>query len=219
MAVHTETTELARESITECLDAAELLIRTPKPKGGIMGYAAALLLFSVTDALGHQILKNAEGDTWIEVLNHQSFGLNLSRTKLTKIKQWYRNPLVHAASIVPDVLITPECSGEVFDFDQIPARLRVPQFYALVKKVWGNLSETPVDPVGRILEKTTNYHSPKMVHDPLAFISMAVSGCVAMHNSTFTEAASAVFPKRSTVVRSPPEPNIRKRIKTKKKRK
>lgn len=76
MAVHQNKNDLSIEATRECLDAAALLLTTQKQDGGIMGYAAALLLFCVADAIGHH-LNCGSGHTRLGVLNHESFGLGL----------------------------------------------------------------------------------------------------------------------------------------------
>jgi hypothetical protein len=77
MAQHSNITDLTVESVSECLDAAKLLIDHRKPDGGMMGYAATLLLFSVADAIGHH-LDVGSGHTRLEVFNSPAFGLSIS---------------------------------------------------------------------------------------------------------------------------------------------
>ena len=107
MAIHRNTNDLCVESVSECLESAKLLIDHRKSDGGIMGYAATLLLMSVVDAIGHH-LNVGSGHTRLEVLNAPQFGLGLTPKQIYEVKQWYRNQLVHNASIVPNVYIRAE---------------------------------------------------------------------------------------------------------------
>jgi hypothetical protein len=157
MAVHQNKNDLSVEATQECLDAAALLLTTEKQDGGIMGYAAALLLFCVADAIGHH-LNYGSGDTRLDVLNHKSFGLGLSVDEIKQIKMWYRNPLSHNATVTPGVFITAEDDGSPFDFAQSPVTLRVHQFYKSVQAAWEPISSgaIPYDPLRHTIDRLTH---------------------------------------------------------------
>jgi hypothetical protein len=197
MAIHDNPTDLAIESISECLDAAKLLIDHRKPDGGMMGYAALLLLFSVTDAIGHHLLKTGDGETWFDVLNRPEFGLSLSRAKLDNLKRWYRHPLAHAASIAPGVTISSKDEGDPFDFEGSPVTVRVVVFYELVKRVWDGLDKTALDPVRHTAAKT-GYREPRGQIFHLAPGGISVGTSMSASSGTpfpYTHAVSGVvFP-------------------------
>jgi hypothetical protein len=155
---------------------------------GIIGYPAAILLFCITDAIGHH-LDNGKGDihkrdTYLEVLNHPYFGLKLStepKGQIDQIKRWFRNPLLHAASIVPDVLITPEDHGDPFDFTNSPVKLRVPRFYEIVKRAWEKLNEAPptFNPLNDTLKKNKSAGiEPSPVSNPVFPTMPSPSGTI-----------------------------------------
>jgi hypothetical protein len=175
MATHTSQKTLTIESVSECLDAAKVLIETKKSDGGIMGYAALLLLFSVTDAIGHH-LNVGSGSTRLETLNQPGFNLGLTPQQIYEIKRWFRNGLVHNASIVPGVLLTAETEGGVFEFDGgKPVRLRVPQLYDVVCSGWETLDRTDFNPL-RHTVIPTGYIAPPTLTLPMLTSSPAASG-------------------------------------------
>lgn len=179
MAQHRNITDLTVESVSECLDAAKLLIDHRKPDGGMMGYAATLLLFSITDAIGHH-LNVGTGHTRLEVLNSPAFDLNLSGQQIYEIKRWYRNSMVHNAAIVPGVFLTPEDTGDPFVFEAgKPVAVRVPQLYKLVRSAWDNLDKTAFDP----LRHTVGTSAPPPGTAPVVAESGAVSGIAVLPTS------------------------------------
>lgn len=135
MAIHSDIEGVSRESVQECLDAAKTLLQTRKPDNGVMGYAALVLLFCVVDAIGHH-LDVGIGDTRLEVLNDPRFGLPQRITDFAPLKKWYRNPLLHNASIVSGVLITAHENGPPFELDAPPIRIRVNEFCRYVEAGW-----------------------------------------------------------------------------------
>jgi hypothetical protein len=152
MAVHSTIEELTVESVSEFLESAGILIEKRKPDGGIMGYSATLLLFCVIDAIGHH-LKVGSGNTRLEVLNLPAFGLDLNEDQIKKTKKWFRNSLVHNASIVPGVELSPEDQGDVFEFDNgKPKKIRVRKLYELVFKVWKEHDRNNFDPLRDTLQ-------------------------------------------------------------------
>ncbi len=140
-------TDLTIDSVSECLDAAKLLIDHRKEDGGMMGYAATLLLFSVTDAIGHH-LNVGSGHTRLEVLRSKEFGISLTGQQVYELKQWFRNGLIRGASIVPGVFLAADEDGVPFSFEcGKPVAIRVPQFYKMVRRVWNDLDKTNFNPL------------------------------------------------------------------------
>jgi hypothetical protein len=105
MAIHSELKDLAIDATDEYLTAAKACVQARKPAdGGILGYPAMLLLFCVTDAIGHSpILKVKGGDVRLGVLKHPIFGLNLTDKQIGNLKQMYRNRLAHNGLLTPGV--------------------------------------------------------------------------------------------------------------------
>jgi hypothetical protein len=193
MATHDNITDLTVESVSECLDAAKLLIDHRKEDGGMMGYAATLLLFSVTDAIGHH-LNAGSGHTRLDVLNSPEFGLHLSPQQIYEMKKWYRNCMVHNASIVPGVFLMPEVEGDPFDFENgKPVKIRVPQFYKLVRKVWDDLDRTSFNPLKDTLA-TKGYVEPPPLTSPLigSEVALAATASGMTHVATVPPVSGAV---------------------------
>ncbi|MDE1906059.1 MAG: hypothetical protein KGH75_06360 [Rhodospirillales bacterium] len=184
MALHNSIQGLATESVNECLEAARLLIENKKPDNSIMGYAATLLLFSVTDAISHH-LKVGKGHTRLEALNTNGFDLNLNKNQIQKIKLWFRNALIHNATIVPGVFLTSEVNGDVFEFqNSLPIKIRVPCFYEVLKNGWNNLELSDFDPLKDTL--SNNYATPPALNHLAHMISPGVSGLASLSGSSTT---------------------------------
>jgi hypothetical protein len=166
MAMHDNITDLCVASVSHFLKLAKKGIEHKEDDGGMLGYPAVLLLFSVTDAIGHH-LNVGKDHTRLEVFNSPGFGLHLSCQQIYEMKKWYRNSLAHNASIVPGVQLTAEDDGDPFDFvDGKPVKIRVPQFYKLVEKAWDNLDRTDFDPLKHTVG-VKNYVEPPPLTFPL----------------------------------------------------
>lgn len=190
MTTHDNITDLAVESVSECLDAAKLLIDHRKGDGGMMGYAATLLLFSITDAIGHH-LNVGTGHIRLEVLGLPQFGLDIDGQQICELKKylkmWFRNSLTHGASIVPGVLLTPDEDGGPFEFEGgKPVMIRVPQFYKMVRRVWDDLDKTSFDSIRDTLT-AKSYTEPPLSARP--FPVPPVSGVF----TTATTPSSGMF--------------------------
>ena len=208
MPIHNNRTDQAIASITECLDVVASLVEK-RPDGSIIGYVATILLFIVTDAIGHG-LNYGSGDTRLEVLRHPFFGLNLSNQKLLRIKQWYRNPLLHNASIVPDVVLSAEDEGCAFGDVGENVLIRVPQFYKMVRSAWDSVDKQTFDPV-RDAMAITGYITPRPLSDPQALLgttaqAAVASGNVSLPTTTATQAFSGTFTVVPTALRAPELP-------------
>lgn len=191
MAIHTSIKDLALESVTECLDAAKLLIETKKQDDGIMGYAAMLLLFSVTDAISHH-LGVGKGNTRLEALTTRGFDLCLSPKEIKNLKDYFRNPLIHNATIVPRVFLTAEKNGDVFEFQNFePVRIRVPRFYEVLKNGWNQLDRTSFNSL-KDTPTRPQYVSPPAFTYLSSVSSYGVSGMVnlPLHLSSATPPSS-----------------------------
>ena len=53
MAIHNSASSMSQEAIDEFLEIARYCVSTEKHAGGVYGYAAVLLLFSLIDAFGN----------------------------------------------------------------------------------------------------------------------------------------------------------------------
>ena len=196
MAIHGNKRDLTIESVSECLDAADLLIKHRKVDNGMMGYAAVLLLFSVIDAIGHH-LDVGTGHTRLVALNSFQLEPRLEPQQICDITKWYRNSLVHNASIVPGVVLSPDDTGEVFEFVIAkPVMIRVPQLYELVRKAWTELDKADFNP----LRHTITVPPPPLTAGPYA---LTVSGVASVPSDT-----SAFSMPASGMVTLPPDNEI-----------
>jgi hypothetical protein len=173
MAIHRDVEEAARESVQECLDAAKTLLNTRKADNGVMGYAALVLLFCVVDAIGHH-LDVGTGDTRLEALNEPRFGLPQEITDFISLKRWYRNPLLHNASIVSGVLITAHDDGPPVELGAPPIKIRVNELYRHVEAAW-NTTKGEAGPFNP-LRHTTTRTPPPMPTGPIFASSPPASG-------------------------------------------
>lgn len=149
MAQHQTIKDLGAEILEDFLIAVRTCVEATKGDGGILGYPAALLLLSITDAIGHG-LDVGSGNTRLSVLKHPPFrdllaksGQELNHKHVKNLTHWYRHMLAHSGLIAPGVALTPEVDGAPFGFSGEELTLiRVPVFYQLVKDAWGGLKDT-----------------------------------------------------------------------------
>jgi len=138
MAIHRKKLELAKESINEMLHVAEYAVtykKTDKAKwgdnatGGILGYPATVVLFSIIDCLGSyfannqkftvsidgkdRVIKNASQHIYI--LNSKYFNLDLSQIDLDNIYENVRSTLTHN-SLLPEGYILQTGENENLPF-------------------------------------------------------------------------------------------------------
>lgn len=152
MAEHTDLASLSIEMIDEYLAAACLLLRRRKDDGGIHGYAAALLLMAVVDSLGHAQSRRSKGVD-LSVLEQPEFGLGVDgkqrKKNLKRVKQWYRNGLVHTGTMAPNVYLLPEAGGEpfVFDAEGKLKGIRMRVIFRMIEHIWKERRPT-YKPVG-----------------------------------------------------------------------
>src|SRR5438132_11060090 len=96
MAIHTDLPSMSQEAIEEYLAIAHYCVTTAKANGGVYGYPAVLLLFSIVDALS-----NHAG------YPEHSFGAmkdifpQLNENQIKCLANWYRHLPAHQAIIMP----------------------------------------------------------------------------------------------------------------------
>src|SRR6266498_2689029 len=101
MAVHNDLPPMAREATEEYLAIAHHCITTRKSNGGVYGYPAVLLLFSIVDALS-----NYAG------YPEHTFGAmkdifpHLSQAQIKQLAAWYRHLPAHQAIIMPGTMLS-----------------------------------------------------------------------------------------------------------------
>ncbi|MBI3249050.1 MAG: hypothetical protein HYZ50_21310 [Deltaproteobacteria bacterium] len=145
MAIHRKKEELAKESIYEMLHVAEYAVthrKTDKAQwgdnatGGILGYPATVILFSITDCLGSYFANdpnftvNVDGKEWkikqasqhIYILNSKYFNLDLSRIDLDNIYKNVRSVLIHN-SLLPEGYLL-----QVGENEELPFNIAVNEF-------------------------------------------------------------------------------------------
>jgi len=148
MAVVTDRKEQCQEVIEEYLAGAKLCIEATKSDGGILGYAAALLLLCATDAIGHASLSDNGQNTRLDILTVPPFSLGIGPAHIHNLTKWYRNLLAHTGTMQAGTNLSPETHGPAFDFDAKDALivLRVPAFYSTVRTAWDAIDKTTLAP-------------------------------------------------------------------------
>jgi len=151
MAIQKDLAALSSEVIEEYLAIAEHCVTTQKAPGAIYGYPATLLLFCTVDAM--TVYLGGKNNTFT-AFNEPLFSLCFSSDELKRLANLYRHLLAHAAAIAPGVILTPEDSGDAFEFNvNEPTRIRVPAFYHLVKKAWGAFDKSKLKPEDQLKRK------------------------------------------------------------------
>ena len=125
MAFHRNLASMLRESLPEYVAVARMAIGTRKDPDRPMshhGFAAAVLLFSVTDALGSYFRRSTtftvqvdgksrsidgDGFNHFFVLNSAFYQQTLTEPQLKALYECYRCPLSHNSSLVPGVVLFP----------------------------------------------------------------------------------------------------------------
>jgi len=139
MAIHRKKLGLAKESINEMLHIAEYAVtyrKTDKTKwgdnatGGILGFPAIVVLFSIIDCLGSYFANNEKFTVIVDgrertikstsqhiyILNSKYFNLDLSRIDLDNIYNNVRSTLTHN-SMLPEGYILQTGENENLPFN------------------------------------------------------------------------------------------------------
>jgi hypothetical protein len=181
MALASSLRDLGTEAIEEYLDIADYCVRTRKGSGsGIYGYPAALLLLCVVDAIGQSFQgpsRHTELSVLANPLANSLFGLTLTTHQTTKLANWYRHKLAHAAIMTPGVYLTSEFHGPPFVFnteiEHEPIEVRLPVLANIVRAAW-NAHKPAFSPALR-----TGDTAPDVMKQPSGFtstLSPAASG-------------------------------------------
>lgn len=105
---------MMKEAIKEYIQVAEYSIEFDKKKdarwgntAGCYGYPATLLLLSVVDAMGTEIMGGGNDvEQHFKILNHPDYyNLKLNKKTLKALRNEYRNRLVHNAYIGENVIL------------------------------------------------------------------------------------------------------------------
>jgi hypothetical protein len=125
MAVHSNLESLIRESLPEYLLVAEYCVKFRKGStaqarqaGGCLGYPAAVMLFSIADAIGSFYCGNKkdlnisiggkprfianDGFQHFFILNSEYYAQALDEPTIEKLYKNFRNLLIHNASLPPN---------------------------------------------------------------------------------------------------------------------
>jgi hypothetical protein len=132
---------MSREVIEEYLEVARLSVSTQKPAGGVYGYPAVLLLFSVAEALSRYRAGNAF-QLVVEIFPHLTDG------QIKTLREWYRHLLAHQAVIMPGGMLSPETVGNPVEVNEQgePTLIRVVPFYNAVCDAWAKFPPEQIKP-------------------------------------------------------------------------
>lgn len=145
MAIHHQVRDLNIEAVEEYFQAISDCLSAKKSDGGCLGYPAALLLFSVVNALGESLTGDPItpagrhkkiGKAPFFVFNHQCFGLSLSEQEVKILTEYARNPLVHNALISPPIFFVASDELPEFKFASERIEIRLFSFRRLVESAW-----------------------------------------------------------------------------------
>lgn len=154
------------EVIEEYLSVAEYCVTTQKSKGGLHGYPALVLLFSVIDALS-----NYAGHPEHSFGELQFIFRKLTGDQIKNLRNWYRNLPAHQAIIMPGTQLSAE-PGQAIEFGPSgePTHIRVIGFYEAVKNWWTSFDKSSINP------KFEQAQAPKNPIVPTMASSLHASG-------------------------------------------
>ena len=188
MAIHQNANSLTIEVIEEYLDIANMCIATKKQDGGIYGYPATLLLFSVINAVGSSLIAVNEP---FRVLKEAPFNCSLEDRQVKQLEQWYRNLLVHNGMIAPGTCLSPEDGGAPFMFSSDePVLIRVKSLYNLVRGAWEQVDKVKLN-FNWEPRKKEEIQSPILLPSATASMPWTASG------SIYSSSAKGGQPKKS----------------------
>ncbi len=134
---------MAIEAIDEYLATAEHCVTTRKANGGLYGYPAILLLFTIIDTISNYLGYPEHSFRAI-----QNFDPNFPLDQVKNLKNWHRNLPAHQAIIMPGTKLSDEPTGAPIEFGRKgePTHIRVIPFYQLVKHGWDAFDKTKIKP-------------------------------------------------------------------------
>ena len=187
MAIHTDLPSMSREAIEEYLEIANHCVMTRKLNGGVYGYPAVLLLFSVVDALN-----NYAGHPAHSFRAMRDVVPSLSEKQIKSLADWYRHLPAHQAIIMPGTKLTIDDPGAAIELNSEgePTHIRLKPFFEAVKGAWEKLSPADVNPRYR-LEK-----APKTPIASTIAELPSVSGNFITAITTSVPLVTTVTPKR-----------------------
>ncbi len=145
MAIHSGLNSMAREAIPEYLHIARLSMETPKPEGGVYGFPAILLLFTVVDAVSNYkgYRKHSFG-ALAEILPD----LKLTPKQIQSLAHWYRDPASHQGVLAPGVAISVADAGPAVEFNPEgePIHIRLRPFFDAVRAAWEAMDHSAIAP-------------------------------------------------------------------------
>lgn len=138
--VYQNVVSVATEAIDEYIAIAEYCLDTVKPgSGGVYGFPAVLLLFSVVDALSNFLGYPEHSFGALKELEPK-----LSNPQVKSLKEWFRNPPSHQAMIMPGTMLSLE-EGEPFEFaGDEPSHIRLRPFFRLVRNAWKDFDRSKI---------------------------------------------------------------------------
>ena len=143
MAVHNDLLSMSREAVEEYLAIANYCVTTRKSNGGVYGFPALLLLFSVVDALS-----NYAGHPAHSFLAMKDVVPSLSDKQIKSLADWYRHLPAHQAIIMPGTQLTIDDPGDAIELNSggEPTHIRLKPLYESVKAVWEKFSPAEINP-------------------------------------------------------------------------
>jgi len=143
MAIHTDLPSMSQEAIEEYLAIAHYCVTTAKANGGVYGYPAVLLLFSIVDALSNQA-----------GYPEHSFGAmkdifpQLNENQIKCLANWYRHLPAHQAIIMPGTQLSVDMPGDPIELNAAgePTHIRLKPFYEAVKSAWAKFDTRRINP-------------------------------------------------------------------------
>lgn len=134
---------MSREAIEEYLAIANYCVTSRKANGGVYGYPALLLLFSVVDALS-----NYAGHPEHSFLAMKDVFPLLSDKQIKALANWYRHLPAHQAIIMPGTKLTIDDSGDAIELnsEDEPTHIRLKPLFDGVKAAWDKFRPTNINP-------------------------------------------------------------------------
>src|SRR6266704_419642 len=146
MAIHSDLRSMSQEAIEEYLAIAHYCVTTRKADGGVYGYPAVLLLFSIVDALS-----NYAGYPEHSFRAMKDIFPQLTLKQIQHLADWYRHLPAHQAIIMPGTQLSVDAPGDPIELnsDGEPTHIRVKPFYEAVKSAWEKVDASGIKPTFR----------------------------------------------------------------------